>query len=137
MPQYSWQNIAYSPGFSKRAVTREICPGRSITFTWARWDQQAVHDVLAGRDERHRGAGRQPDLARREGPDLRGHDDLVLAGSRLLDAGRVERRVLRDLSGRHAPSTLGRWMPAPNAVTAKAASIPTGIAIDGRIQASS
>jgi hypothetical protein len=35
------------------------------------------------------------------------------------------------------PSTVGKWMPAPNAVTVSAASIPTGMAIEGRIQASS
>src|SRR5688572_27000467 len=39
--------------------------------------------------------------------------------------------------GETRPATPGRCMPAPKAVTVKAASIPTGMAIDGRIHASS
>src|SRR5215831_18719630 len=42
IPQYSWQTNGYSPGRSKRAVTRAIWPGRSMTFTlwrstWRPW----------------------------------------------------------------------------------------------------
>ena len=35
MPQYSWQAMKNSPSRSNRAVTREICPGISITLTLA------------------------------------------------------------------------------------------------------
>ena len=58
-------------------------------------------------------------------------------GPDLHDAGILEQRCSATFVGSTRPRSPATLMPAPNAVTARAASMPTGSAMLGRIQASS
>src|SRR5262249_17733069 len=131
MPHYSWHSSGYSPGVSKRAVDRAIWPGSSIRLMLAPlmnipWTTSRLVTVKVTVEP----AGTRISL----GVKLQIAATIETSyrpGATWTTPGLSNGTVSATFVGTTRPSCVGRWMPAPKAVTVSAASMPTGSAMLG------